>query len=838
MVAAARHRSPRRWLRRGRSWAGRRSSRASRGPARDRACRGRRARARRPASASRASRARRTRRRPATARSSTGFRRRSSAAAVPLGAFAGLIPDDVRSDDTLELMRRSTDVLRARANGGGSCSGSTTRSCSTPSSAALVLHLTVTDSAFVVATVRSGEPCPDAIVSLWKDAGARRIELARLERRRGRRARRDRARRAGRAGGAALAGGAQPRQRALRARAGARRDGARARSSQIRGLWRLDGAPPVSPSLVELVIAPDGRARRARSGSRSSRSRSASRSSSARLAALVRRRGADRGGRRTGCSRWGADGDGPARASALRRGRSAPSSRCCAARAIAPARGGDAAAARAARARRRAAHRAAAARRGRPSSRPSCASRRRGRRTSPATPSWARSSPRSALRTALACRPRCCSPGRTPCASGGRRPRRCSRAARSRRPGRRGIDYLEQRAHVLLLGARPPRRRVGAARGRARLVAARRSGSCGSSRCARRRGSWRAPRARSRPLEQRLADPGLDAETRLMAERRLALAPLLHGPDGRGGARARAAVLPTCRCAATATRSRSGSGGCSAFETGEGWDDARDGDGGHPARRRSRERPRGGRPRRLQPRLRRASSAGRYRDADRWFAEAELHFERDDTFGTLIHVRALHVGVAVFAAAICDGTRRRGADAHALAGRAPRSTQAPYVARAEGWAARLRVGRRGGGAIPARTPRELDGADARLRGAAASTRRCARARRRGVEPRLGRGRALRRAARRAAYRAHAAALRGARRRRRCWTSPRTLEAIGRAALRARGGGRRGRDSSPRRPAGFRASRGRARARAPRAGAGRRAAGGRRPRRGRGRPHPP
>jgi DNA-binding CsgD family transcriptional regulator len=43
-----------------------------------------------------------------------------------------------------------------------------------------VLQLTVSESAFVVATVRAGEQCPDAIVSLWKDAGARRLELDRL----------------------------------------------------------------------------------------------------------------------------------------------------------------------------------------------------------------------------------------------------------------------------------------------------------------------------------------------------------------------------------------------------------------------------------------------------------------------------------------------------------------------------------------------------------------------------------------------------------------------------------------------------------------------------------
>ncbi len=41
-------------------------------------------------------------------------------------------------------------------------------------------HLATTSTAFVLATVRSGEPVPDAIQSLWKDAGASRLELQRL----------------------------------------------------------------------------------------------------------------------------------------------------------------------------------------------------------------------------------------------------------------------------------------------------------------------------------------------------------------------------------------------------------------------------------------------------------------------------------------------------------------------------------------------------------------------------------------------------------------------------------------------------------------------------------
>ena len=56
----------------------------------------------------------------------------SSAATVALGAFAELLPGTVRTDDTLELMRRSVDSLRGRPTGAPSSSGSTTDSCWTP----------------------------------------------------------------------------------------------------------------------------------------------------------------------------------------------------------------------------------------------------------------------------------------------------------------------------------------------------------------------------------------------------------------------------------------------------------------------------------------------------------------------------------------------------------------------------------------------------------------------------------------------------------------------------------------------------------------------------------
>jgi DNA-binding CsgD family transcriptional regulator len=104
-----------------------------------------------------------------------------SASAIPLGAFAGVIPDDVRSDDSLELLRASGEALRRQAGGRRVVLGVDDAQSLDPVSAALVLHLASTSAAFVVATVRAGELVPDAIQSLWKDAGAPRLELGRLD---------------------------------------------------------------------------------------------------------------------------------------------------------------------------------------------------------------------------------------------------------------------------------------------------------------------------------------------------------------------------------------------------------------------------------------------------------------------------------------------------------------------------------------------------------------------------------------------------------------------------------------------------------------------------------
>ena len=103
-----------------------------------------------------------------------------SAASVPLGAFAGVIPEDVGSDDLFELLRRSAAAIGGLAGTRPLVIGIDDAQLLDPTSSALVLHLANGGVCFLLATVRTGEPCPDAIISLWKDGGAERLELGQL----------------------------------------------------------------------------------------------------------------------------------------------------------------------------------------------------------------------------------------------------------------------------------------------------------------------------------------------------------------------------------------------------------------------------------------------------------------------------------------------------------------------------------------------------------------------------------------------------------------------------------------------------------------------------------
>jgi DNA-binding CsgD family transcriptional regulator len=177
-----------------------------------------------------------------------------SAASVPLGAFAGLLPDSARSADPLELLRRSAQALRELGGPARLVLGVDDAHLLDPASAALVLELTLGGAAFVVLTVRTGEPCPDAVASVWKDSGATRVELGALDRRQTESLAEE------------IAGG--PIEQSARRwiydtslgnalyvcelTRGALAGGA---LTQVRGLWRMGRRPPVSASLAELIMA-------------------------------------------------------------------------------------------------------------------------------------------------------------------------------------------------------------------------------------------------------------------------------------------------------------------------------------------------------------------------------------------------------------------------------------------------------------------------------------------------------------------------------------------------------------------------------------------------------
>ena len=100
-----------------------------------------------------------------------------SAAAVPLGAFAALMPDDRVAGSTLDVMRGMADRLRERAGGRPIVLGVDDAQLLDGTSAALVLHLVLTSAAFVIVTVRTGEPSPTRSARCGRTPGVARLEL-------------------------------------------------------------------------------------------------------------------------------------------------------------------------------------------------------------------------------------------------------------------------------------------------------------------------------------------------------------------------------------------------------------------------------------------------------------------------------------------------------------------------------------------------------------------------------------------------------------------------------------------------------------------------------------
>ncbi|MDQ4030760.1 MAG: LuxR C-terminal-related transcriptional regulator, partial [Actinomycetota bacterium] len=99
------------------------------------------------------------------------------AAGLPFGAFASLVPNLTPSTDLLEVLRTIADAILRRGQGKPVAVLVDDAHLLDQPSAALTQLLATTEQTFVLATLRSGEQAPDAVVALWKDELAERIEL-------------------------------------------------------------------------------------------------------------------------------------------------------------------------------------------------------------------------------------------------------------------------------------------------------------------------------------------------------------------------------------------------------------------------------------------------------------------------------------------------------------------------------------------------------------------------------------------------------------------------------------------------------------------------------------
>ncbi len=103
-----------------------------------------------------------------------------SSSSVPFGAVSHLIPDGPPPAERLGLIRIVVDALAKQAGDARAVLLVDDAHLLDPGASALVLDAAESGKAFVLATVRRGEPCEDAITKLWKDAGAPRLDLGPL----------------------------------------------------------------------------------------------------------------------------------------------------------------------------------------------------------------------------------------------------------------------------------------------------------------------------------------------------------------------------------------------------------------------------------------------------------------------------------------------------------------------------------------------------------------------------------------------------------------------------------------------------------------------------------
>jgi DNA-binding CsgD family transcriptional regulator len=105
-----------------------------------------------------------------------------SAAGLPFGALAPLLPAAGSAaagmvDSRAELLRRLAGALVDGAGGRRLVLLADDAHLLDDASATLIHQMVLSSDAFILATVRAGEPAPDSIVNLWKDGVVERIEV-------------------------------------------------------------------------------------------------------------------------------------------------------------------------------------------------------------------------------------------------------------------------------------------------------------------------------------------------------------------------------------------------------------------------------------------------------------------------------------------------------------------------------------------------------------------------------------------------------------------------------------------------------------------------------------
>jgi len=103
-----------------------------------------------------------------------------AAAAIPFGAVASLLPESAPLGAPLEVMRATARHIQSRRPGHREVIAVDDAHLLDDASSTLIAHLVINRVAFVLITVRSGEPLADVLAALRKEGHAARLDLARL----------------------------------------------------------------------------------------------------------------------------------------------------------------------------------------------------------------------------------------------------------------------------------------------------------------------------------------------------------------------------------------------------------------------------------------------------------------------------------------------------------------------------------------------------------------------------------------------------------------------------------------------------------------------------------